>query len=197
MHCIKNTSLVLGILALAACNATGFKGTNRVVMSEPLPVARDYTLVAMGMDETVDGGQVQMATIDRLKVVFQAGDRRIVGTDTSTVRQAVDLYFVLDTTASMTEVMRAVKDGIKGLVSELRRSGLDLNVGLVGFVDSFASVDARTYRLSSNYTGFKISFQASNPQAMTTTLRQQFMVHDGRSNCLNQVPGKAPSRQLF
>jgi len=163
MHFIKKTSLVLGLLPLVACNATGFKGSNRVVMTEPLPIARDYTIVAMGMDETVDGGQVQMATIDRLKVVFQAGDRRIVGTDTSTVRQAVDLYFALDTTASMTEVMRAVKDGIKGLVSELRRSGLDLNVGLVGFVDSFASVDARTYRLSSNYTGFQNFLSSIQP----------------------------------
>ena len=163
MRFIKRPLLVLGLLTLAACNATGFKGSNRVVMSDPLPVARDYTIVAMGMDEDVDGGQVQMASIDRLKVVFQAGDRRIVGTDTSTVRQAVDLYFALDTTASMTEVMRAVKNGITGLVSELRRSGLDLNVGLVGFVDSFASVDARTFRLSSNYTGFQNFLSSIQP----------------------------------
>lgn len=138
-----------------ACNSTGFKGSNRVVMKEPLPSSKEYTLVAMGMDETVQGGDVQMATIDRLKVVFQAGDKRIVGTDTTTVRQAVDLYFALDTTASMTDEMNAVKNGINGLVTELRRSGLDLQVGLVGFVDSYASVDARTYRLTNNYTGFK------------------------------------------
>lgn len=157
-HVSKMTARFVGLAAATAicgCNATGFKGSNRVVMKEPLPTAKDYTLVAMGMDETVQGGEVQMATIDRLKVVFQAGDKRIVGTDTSTVRQAVDLYFVLDTTASMTDEMRAVKDGITGLVSELRRSGLDLHVGLVGFVDSFSSVDARTYRLSNNYNGFR------------------------------------------
>lgn len=147
--------LALVMTPVVACNSTGFKGSNRVVMKEPLPSSKEYTLVAMGMDETVQGGEVQMATIDRLKFVFQAGDKRIVGTDTSTVRQAVDLYFALDTTASMTDEMNAVKNGITGLVSELRRSGLDLQVGLVGFVDSFASVDARTYRLSNNYTGFR------------------------------------------
>jgi len=146
---------IVAMILLAGCNATGFKGSNRVVMKEPLPSAKEYTLVAMGMDETIQGSDVQMATIDRLKVVFQAGDKRIVGTDTSTVRQAVDLYFALDTTASMTDEMAAVKNGIASLVSELRRSGLDLQVGLVGFVDSYASVDARTYRLTSNYTGFK------------------------------------------
>ncbi len=167
MHKSNRLAMVLGVFAatgIVACNATGLKGSNRVVMTEPLPSAKDYTLIAMGMDEALDGGQVQMATIDRLKIVFQAADRRIVGTDTSVVRQAVDLYFALDTTASMTEEMQAVKGGITDLVSALRRSGLDLNVGLVGFVDSFASVDARTFRLSNNFTGFKSFVSSIQPQ---------------------------------
>ena len=164
MNDIKKLAALLALVGIAvACNATGFKGSNRVVITDPLPQAKDYTLVAMGMEETSDGGGVEMSTIDRLKVVFQAGDRRIVGTDTTTVRQTVDLYFVLDTTGSMTEEMRAVKDGITGLVAELRRSGLDLHVGLIGFVDSFASVDARTFRTSNNYTGFKNFLSSIQP----------------------------------
>ena len=139
----------------AGCNTSGFKGNSRLIKPAPEPVAKENTLVAMGMEEQVDGGQIQIATIDSLKVVFQAGDKRIVGQDTSTVRQVVDLYFVLDTTASMTDEMRAVKNGITNLVSELRRSGLDLNVGLVGFVDSFSATDARIFRASNNYVAFQ------------------------------------------
>ncbi|MEY4629974.1 MAG: hypothetical protein RIQ81_94 [Pseudomonadota bacterium] len=148
---------------LAGCNTSGFKGNSRLIKPAPQPVPKEQTLVAMGMEEQVDGGQVQMATIDDLKVVFQAGDRRIVGQDTSTVRQAVDLYFVLDTTASMTDEMRAVKNGITGLVSELRRSGLDLNVGLVGFVDSFTATEARVFRTSNNYLGFQTFVSSITP----------------------------------
>lgn len=148
---------------LASCNTSGFKGNSRLIKPAPEPVPNEHTLVAMGMEEQVDGGQVQMATIDSLKVVFQAGDRRTVGQDVSTVRQAVDLYFVLDTTASMTDEMLAVKNGISGLVSELRRSGLDLHVGLVGFVDSYSATDARIFRLSNNYTAFQTFVSSINP----------------------------------
>lgn len=156
---IAAATLVSGFL-IHGCNSTGFKGSSRVVKKDPEPATIDYTIVAMGMDSTVDAGQVQMSTIDRLKFVFQAGDRRVVGTDTTTVQQAVDLYFVLDTTASMTDEMAAVKNGITSLVSELNRSGINLKVGLVGFVDSFGSVASQTFRLSSNYAGFQ-SFLAS------------------------------------
>lgn len=143
------------VFLLAACNTSGFKGNSRLIKPAPQPVPKENTLVAMGMEEQVDGGQVQIATIDSLKLVFQAGDKRIVGQDVSTVRQVVDLYFVLDTTASMTDEMRAVKNGITNLVSELRRSGLDLNVGLVGFVDSFSATEARVFRASNNYMAFQ------------------------------------------
>jgi hypothetical protein len=152
----------LAILA-ASCNTSGFKGNSRLIKPAPEPVAKEHTLVTMGMEESVDGGQVQIATIDSLKLVFQAGDRRIVGQDVTTVRQVVDLYFVIDTTASMTDEMRAVKNGITSLVSELRRSGLDLNVGLVGFVDSFAATEARVFRASNNYLGFQTFLSSITP----------------------------------
>jgi len=146
------------MVGLVACNSTSFKREDRVEPPKPAlipPVPADHTINAMGMGEKVDGGAKKVATIDKVDFVIQAADSRVLDENVLSKKQPLDLYFALDMTASMGDEMNAVKEGITRLADELSNAGIDMKVGIVGFVDSFGETTARTFKLSSDVAAFK------------------------------------------
>ena len=164
----KFVLFALAAILVAGCNSTSFKREDRVEPPKPVlipPVAAEHTITSMGMGETVDGGTKKIATIDKVEFIIQAADSRILDENVQTKKQPLDLYFVLDMTLSMGDEMAAVKDGISRLADELNGAGIDLKVGVVGFVDSFAETSARTFKLSSDVGAFKKFIERISPQS--------------------------------
>jgi len=156
-------ALAAGLLSLA-CNTTDFNRTDKVEKPIPPPVPEDHVLTSMGMDEKISGGLKTIQTIDKVDMVFQAADTRVLDEDVTTTKQGLDLMFVLDTTVSMVDEMDAVKNGINQIADSLKSSGIDFKVGMVGFVDSFAATRARTFKLSSDVAAFRSFITRIQPE---------------------------------
>jgi hypothetical protein len=156
------------MLGLAGCNKTSFKREDRVEPPKPAlipPVPADHTISAMGMGEAIDGGTKKIATIDKIDFVIQAADSRLLDENVLSKKQPLDLYFALDMTASMGDEMNAVKEGISRLADELSNAGIDMKVGVIGFVDSFSESSARTFKLSSDIAAFKKFIEKITPKS--------------------------------
>src|SRR5205823_3501413 len=50
-------------------------------------------------------------------------------------RVPIDIVFVIDQTASMTDMIATVKDNVNSFVEQLRQHGFDYRLGLVRFSD--------------------------------------------------------------
>ena len=162
MNTFKLIQIPLLLVLAVGCNNSDFSGNNKSKKKQPPPKPSDHVITVMGVDEVSDGGKKTISTIDNVRLIIQAGDSNQINNDTTT-KQPVDLYFVIDSTASMTEEIQSVKTGVSQMVSQLKAENIDLQVGFVGFIDSEQSVEQRLFRLSDDIPGFQEAVNRLQP----------------------------------
>ncbi len=179
---VFRASIVCLFGSLLSCNEGSFTG--RTGTAKPA-TPKKHVVTVMGMDPMLQGGQKVVQSIDAVDFVIQAGDNRVLSEQVNTKKQPVDLYFVLDSTASMTNELEAVKNGIVTLTENLKQAQIDLRAGLVGFVDAFSSVDERILQLTPDMATFnnfmmnyKLEGNSDYPEASLYATQKAIELHE-------------------
>ena len=143
-------SLILGSLGLTvSCNKSNFNAKK-----DADPAAVNIPIVTMGIEESTPGGSKKINSRDTVSFTIQSADWRVLSVDSTKTVQPIDLVFALDVTASMEGTISTVKNGIVSLTQALAQQGINLNVGLTRFVDSFSYVNDTALALSGNLQPF-------------------------------------------
>lgn len=125
-----------------ACNESAFQESQA---AGPAAIPRVVNL--LNTDRVYNGGSLDVQSIDPISFTFKKNHIVNISEPSQTVFQPIDLVFAVDMSASTNKQISAIKDSIGTLVNSLSTRGFDLSVGLVGFVDSQASINSRTLRL--------------------------------------------------
>jgi len=120
--------MLFALSHLYGCNESKFQA------SQEQPVPKTHMVNFNGIDDQ-DAGTSQVARIDNMDFTIQAAAERVLHSEDAQ-NFPIDLYFLVDTTNSMTPSINAVRDSIVALAGDLKDRGMDLNAGFIGFIDT-------------------------------------------------------------
>jgi hypothetical protein len=138
---ISTTSAAL--LFFISCNKPSFRGTKHATN----PNIKEINIV--GIDDQLQGEPKTLNSVDSLNLKISATGPR-TNQSTTVNKKPMDLYFVVDSTASMSDELLEIKNGLKNIVDGLSQGGIELNVGFIGFIDSENSINQRFLKMTSN-----------------------------------------------
>jgi hypothetical protein len=183
----KILSASLLVMSLASCDEQKFKADHA---QRPDPKPLNHVIKVMGLDEESDGGKKQLQTIDTLDLIIQGADDRKLSEITETIYRPVDLYFVLDSSGSMQEEINVIRSAINRIVDQLSAKGIELHVGVVGFVDSTTSMNSRTLALTGDIASFKNFLTSMRVQSNADASESALMAVQKAVELLKTGPGR-------
>ena len=139
----KTSTASMAILLLISCNKPSFQGSKHTTK----PSVKEINII--GIEDELQGEPKTLNSIDTLNLKISATGPR-TNQSTTINKKPMDLYFVVDSTASMRDELLEIKNGLKNIVDGLSQGGIELSVGFIGFIDSENSINQRFLAMTSN-----------------------------------------------
>lgn len=179
--------IILGLLAVS-CNEDKFKSGG-----QPTLQPEDHLVSINGIDN-YDAGYKTVASIDSLDFSIQETAFRSEAGQTSEIH-AVDLYFVVDVTASMTDELGTIRTSLPSITENLRKKNVDLWSGFIGFVDGPSTAHTKILsddidELSNFIANISAKGNKDNEEgsiAAATFAANRFLQGDGRPDAVKII----------